>query len=272
LVGLGRASGADEALDRDLGKLRGGLEITLLCAVPKGSGLGTSSILAGTILSALQRFFGIATNPDELFLQVLEIEQMLTTGGGWQDQIGGLVGGLKYLESRPGLRPTPAIHQLDPFLFEERVSTATMTLFYTGITRLAKHLLAEVVGRVNGQEPAYLFTHDCLKKLALAARDAIAFRDRIALADILSASFRENILIHSSTSNRELDRLLTGTRHHYRGMKLLGAGGGGFALFISETARAADALRETLRVEFEDARARLVEFSLNKSGLVVTVS
>ena len=35
-----------------------GLEITLLCAVPKGSGLGTSSILGGVILAALSRFFG----------------------------------------------------------------------------------------------------------------------------------------------------------------------------------------------------------------------
>jgi galactokinase/mevalonate kinase-like predicted kinase len=272
LLGVGRALGPEEQLDPELGRLGGGLEITLLCAVPKGSGLGTSSILAGAILSALQRFFGIAVQSDELFLEVLDIEQMLTTGGGWQDQIGGLVGGVKYLESRPGLLPTPAIHQLDPFLFEERASTATMTLFYTGITRLAKHLLADVVGRVNGQEPAYLFTHDCLKSLALGARDAIAFRDRLALAEILSASFRENILIHPSTSNPEIDRLLMGTQPHYRGMKLLGAGGGGFALFISETARAADALRETLRVDFEDARARLVEFSLNKPGLVVTVS
>ena len=28
-------------------------------------------------------------------LQVLHLEQMLTTGGGWQDQCGGLYGGLK---------------------------------------------------------------------------------------------------------------------------------------------------------------------------------
>jgi hypothetical protein len=67
-----------------------GIDISLHCAVPKGSGPGTSSVLGATILAALQRFFGITTTQNELFLHVLEMEQMLTTGGGWQDQIGGV--------------------------------------------------------------------------------------------------------------------------------------------------------------------------------------
>ena len=70
-----------------------GLKITLLCAVPKGSGLGTSSILGAVMLAPFSRFFGRPVVMDELIRQVLQVEQMLTTGGGWQDQIGGAVGG-----------------------------------------------------------------------------------------------------------------------------------------------------------------------------------
>jgi galactokinase/mevalonate kinase-like predicted kinase len=55
-------------------------------------------------------------------------------------------------------------------------------------------------------------------------------------------------------------------------MKLLGAGGGGFALFISKDRRQADDLRDVLRSQFEDDRARLVDFTLDKKGLEVTVS
>jgi galactokinase/mevalonate kinase-like predicted kinase len=55
-------------------------------------------------------------------------------------------------------------------------------------------------------------------------------------------------------------------------MKLLGAGGGGFALFLSPDRGAVDALRGILTREFEDDRARIVDFSLNKRGLQVTVS
>ena len=47
------------SLERQLTDFGGGLELSLLCAVPKGSGLGTSSILAVTILGALNRACGL---------------------------------------------------------------------------------------------------------------------------------------------------------------------------------------------------------------------
>ncbi|MEI6876038.1 MAG: hypothetical protein WCL50_13015, partial [Spirochaetota bacterium] len=272
LLGLGAGEADATPLARVMASVGGGLEISLLCAVPKGSGLGTSSILAGAILAALARFFGLAIAPDDLFLDVLELERMLTTGGGWQDQIGGLIGGVKYLESKPALLPRPAIHQLDSWLFEERGSTECMTLFYTGVTRLAKNILKDVVSRVNGMNRAYLFTHDRLRDLAREARDAISLRDRERLGKIIGASFRENMLIHPSTTNEEIDRLVAAAAPHISGMKLLGAGGGGFALFLSPDRKSAEALRGLIASRFENERARLVDFSLNRRGLEVTVS
>ncbi len=241
--------------------------------MPKGSGLGTSSILGGVILAALLRYFGLACTPDDLFLSVLELEQMLTTGGGWQDQIGGLAGGVKYIETRPGSHPRPLVHQLDPWLFEEPDWKDRMTLYYTGVTRLAKNILQEVVDRVNHREPAFLFTHEYLRALAREARTAIALRDYPRLARVVRGSWRANRLIHPSTTNEDIDALLAATSPHWSAVKLLGAGGGGYALFLSETRRAADRLREML--ETRSARseaARLVEFSLSRTGLQVSVS
>jgi galactokinase/mevalonate kinase-like predicted kinase len=272
LLGLGFGLGDEESLGPELAAAGGGLEITLLCAIPKGSGLGTSSILAGTILGALERCFGIATAPEQLFLQVLEVEQMLTTGGGWQDQIGGLAGGVKYIESRPGLKPRASIHQLDPWAFEDEASAGLMTLFYTGVTRLAKTILKDVVDRVNGMERSYLFTHRRIADLAREARDAISMRDLGVLGRVVSESFKENKLIHASTANAEIDELARAAAPYCRGMKLLGAGGGGFALFMSPDKRRAEDLKEVLKKGFEDERARIVDFSLNKKGLQVTVS
>ena len=272
LLGIGANLPDGASLSPFLEASGGGLELTLLCAIPKGSGLGTSSILAGTILGALERFFGVPTTQESLFLQVLEVEQMLTTGGGWQDQIGGLTGGVKYIESKPGIRPKPSIHQLDPWAFEDPQSAELMTLYYTGVTRLAKNILKEVVDRVNGMERAYLFTHGRLAALAKDARDAISLRDAAWLGGIVDESFRENKLIHASTTNADIDVMVRATKPYYRGMKLLGAGGGGFAFFMSPDRRTAEALRETLARNFEDERARLVDFGLDKRGLQVTVS
>ncbi|MGA2612688.1 MAG: L-fucokinase [Spirochaetia bacterium] len=272
LLGLGAGEADGAPLQPLFEAAGGGLELTLLCAVPKGSGLGTSSILAGTILSAVERFYGLNALRDELFLQVLEMEQMLTTGGGWQDQIGGLVGGVKYIESRPALKPRPVVRQLDPWMFESAECTERMTLFYTGFTRLAKGILQDVVGWVNGMGRAYLFTHGRVRELARDGRDAIALRDLDRLSRVIAESFQENRLVHPSTTNDEIEGVIRETTPYTSGMKLLGAGGGGFALFVSPDVSSARHLRSLLSQEFENDRARLVDFSLNKKGLEVTVS
>jgi galactokinase/mevalonate kinase-like predicted kinase len=92
------------------------------------------------------------------------------------------------------------------------------------------------------------------------------------LRRIVAESFKENKLIHASTTNRDIDELAARTAPFCGGMKLLGAGGGGFGLFLSPDRATAESLREILSREFEDERARMVDFSLNKKGLQVTVS
>ena len=147
-----------------------------------------------------------------------------------------------------------------------------MTLFYTGVTRLAKGILKDVVDRVNEMERSYLFTHNRIGELAREGREAISLRDLARLSRVIGESFRENKLIHQSTTNEEIEAVIKATSPFFSGMKLLGAGGGGFALFVSPDSYKAKALRCLLSERFENERARLVDFSLNKKGLEVTVS
>jgi len=50
-----------------LHRLGGGVELTTLAAIPKGSGLGTSSIMGAVILAVVQRVMGRTLTPAELF-------------------------------------------------------------------------------------------------------------------------------------------------------------------------------------------------------------
>ena len=132
-----------EAMLRQFG---GGLELTTLSAVPKGSGLGTSSILGAVILAVVRKTMGLQSPPQELFHGVLRLEQLLTTGGGWQDQVGAVVGGVKVVSAREGPCSAPdhsagALRALDG-----RANGGRTLLYYTGITRLAKGILRQVVG------------------------------------------------------------------------------------------------------------------------------
>ncbi len=271
LLGFGDQSGKG-SLKTVLKKLGCGMEITLLSAIPKGSGLGTSSVLAATILGALHRAFGQRISQEDIIRQVLQMEQMLTTGGGWQDQIGGLTGGVKYLESQPGLKPSPIVYQLDSHLFMDEHCKNSMTLFYTGITRLAKNILGEVVGHFNSMSPAFLFTLERVKQLALDVRKEIALRDLQGVARCVQSSWEANKRIHPSTTNPQIDKMLSRLSPYYSGVKLLGAGGGGYAFFVSDSPDSASKLRQRLQNEFEDEKARIVDFSLNTEGLKVSVS
>uniref|UniRef100_A0A4W3IKW1 Fucose kinase n=1 Tax=Callorhinchus milii TaxID=7868 RepID=A0A4W3IKW1_CALMI len=89
--------------DQLMNAFGGGFELHSWSCLPHGSGLGTSSILAGAVMAALLTAAGRSYDTDSLIHAVLHLEQMLTTGGGWQDQVGGLVPGIKIGRSKPHL-------------------------------------------------------------------------------------------------------------------------------------------------------------------------
>ena len=95
---------AGESLETALERMGGGVEIATAVDLPMGSGLGTSSILAATVLRALGEMLGSPPGEQALSDQVMCLEQHMTTGGGWQDQVGGIFPGVKLALSGPGLR------------------------------------------------------------------------------------------------------------------------------------------------------------------------
>lgn len=68
------------SLEAQLKAFGTGIEVTLLSAIPAGSGLGTSSILAATVLGALNDFCGLNWDKQGIGSRTLVLEQLLTTG------------------------------------------------------------------------------------------------------------------------------------------------------------------------------------------------
>jgi hypothetical protein len=101
LVALNWVCGASDWL------LEGGVEIYAWSCLPQGSGLGTSSILMAAVLQSLAMLLRRRYDTVALTHLVLLVEQLLTSGGGWQDQVGGILPGFK-LSYSPGPRcPLP---------------------------------------------------------------------------------------------------------------------------------------------------------------------
>ena len=135
--------------------------------VPKGSGLGTSSILSAACVKAVFEFMGIAYTEEDLYAHVLAMEQIMSTGGGGQDQVGGITSGLKYITSMPGLQQRLQVAHIELSPQTKKELDERFVLIYTGQRRLARNLLRDVVGRYVGNEPDSLFALEEIQKTAV---------------------------------------------------------------------------------------------------------
>jgi len=254
-----------------LAQFGGGIELTTLAAIPKGSGLGTSSIMGAVLLAAIQRAMGRTLTRRELFHDVLRLEQALTTGGGWQDQIGGVTDGVKWIEAEPGLVPDTSIHYLPPDVLDPRANGGRTLLYYTGLTRLAKSILQQVVGRYLDRDRAAMATLAKLRSVVPRVAEAIARKDLPEFGRLVDLVWHLNCQLDPGSTNGEVEALLARVRPHVHGAKLLGAGGGGFLFMVCKSQEDAAKVRTMLDAEPLNAKARFFDYAVSRAGLTVTV-
>jgi galactokinase/mevalonate kinase-like predicted kinase len=248
----------------------GGIELTTLAAIPKGSGLGTSSIMGAVVLAVLDRVAGRSLDTADLFHRVLRLEQALTTGGGWQDQIGGVIDGVKLITTTPGTVPDPEIQFIPADALDPSRNDGCTLLYYTGLTRLAKNILQRVVGRCLDRDRAAMRSLRSLRALAPQAAAAMARRDLEAFGHFVDAAWQLNKQLDPDSSNAAIESLLARVGPHIHGGKLLGAGGGGFLLLICKTPADAAAVRKLLDADPPNPRARFFQFHVNHEGMRIT--
>jgi fucokinase len=249
----------------------GGIELTTLAAIPSGSGLGTSSIVGAALLGVLARLVGRTITSRELWSGVLQLEQELTTGGGWQDQIGGVVPGVKMITTEPGMIPDPRIHFVPPDLLDPRTSGGATLLYYTGLRRLAKDILQTVVGNYLDRDRLGMETLRQLHSFPPQMVAALAAKDAARFGRLIDVAWNLNKEIDPDSTTPEIDAMLESVAGHVSGAKLLGAGGGGFLLMVARSPADAAAVRRLLTDTPPNPRARFFDFSVADAGLVVTV-
>ena len=256
-------------LEKELG---GGFDVTMLAAVPKGSGLGTSSILGAAILGTLGELCGLQWDEQEVFARTLAAEQMLTSGGGWQDQIGGMRAGVKLIETSPGLSQQAVIRGLPDGPFGPGPERERILLYYTGITRVAHDILGEIVRGLFLNAAEHM---DVIREIgwnASYAADAIQRNDWSAICEAVRRSWHLNQRLDRDTNPPEVAAIVDRIADCTAACKLLGAGGGGYLLILARDAGAADALQRRLRDDPPNGRARFVDFKVSDVGFQVTRS
>jgi fucokinase len=232
--------------------------------------LGTSSIMAGAVLACLARLEGRQPERQALFDEVLCLEQMLTTGGGWQDQAGGLTGGIKLLTSAPGLPQRVCLEPVEMADGTREELSRSLLLLYTGQQRLAKNILRAVMGRWLARDPAMVSILGDIAKLALGMRGALAGGDLDGLGTLLGDHWALNKRMDPGCTNPFIDDLFARVAPFIRGGKLAGAGGGGFALMLARSPEAVPLLRELVAAHYPGTSVALWHCIVPDEGLRVS--
>ena len=256
-------------LEKEFG---GGLELSMLAAIPKGSGLGTSSILSGTILGVLGELCDLGWSQNDLFARTSAVEQLLTSGGGWQDQIGGLAPGLKLVTTRPGLAQTPEIRWLPDNLLRDASASGCALLYYTGLTRVARNILSEIVRGIFLNDRARISVIEEIAANAVFAAEVVQHHDWTGLQEAIRRSWRLNQALDPGTNPPAVQAILNRVARWNPASKLLGAGGGGYLLMLADDPADAAAIRAALRDNPPNPRARFVTPSVSSTGLQITRS
>ena len=249
-----------------------GIELTLLSAIPAGSGLGTSSILAATVLGAVNDFCGLGWDKNEIGHRTLVLEQLLTTGGGWQDQFGGVLGGVKLLQTARGFDQSPTVRWLPADIYTQPEYQACHLLYYTGITRTAKHILAEIVRRMFLNHHDQLLMLRQMKEHTMEMYEAIQRQDFRQMGLLVRKTWQQNQLIDSGTNPPAVEALTALVDDLCLGYKLPGAGGGGYLYMVAKDPEASARIKQTLADHRTNANARFVDMTLSTKGLQVSRS
>lgn len=259
-------------LEEQLKNFGTGIEVTLLSAIPAGSGLGTSSILAATVLGAVNDFCGLNWDKQEIGSRTLILEQLLTTGGGWQDQYGGVLQGVKMLQTSAGWNQEPLVRWLPDYLFTSSEYRKCHLLYYTGITRTAKGILAEIVRGMFLNSSRHLELLREMKLHATDMYDAILRNNFEEAGRLVRKTWKQNQLLDEGTNPPAVQALTRQIDDLCLGYKLPGAGGGGYLYMVAKDPEAAARIQKILNENRPNDRARFVDMTLSKKGLEISRS
>jgi D-glycero-alpha-D-manno-heptose-7-phosphate kinase len=229
-----------------------GVEITTLADIPStGSGLGSSSAVTVGLLNALYAYQGQQLPSAELAERACTIEiERCGKPIGKQDQYIAAFGGIRDLRFGPGEGVTADAVLLSAANL--RALQQQILLFYTGIPRSADTILAEQTANIAKTGPEL----DQLRSLADYAVKRLCDGDVHAIGPAVRESWEAKRKLASGVSNEHIEAAIgRALAAGAAGVKLTGAGGGGFLLVICPVERQ-QAVRESLD-EMQELPVRL---------------
>jgi D-glycero-alpha-D-manno-heptose-7-phosphate kinase len=241
--------------------IRSGCDLFLHTDAPPGSGLGTSSALVVAIVGAFKQFLKLPLTSYDIAELAYHIERdEAQIKGGRQDQYAATFGGFNFIEF---LGKTTIVNPLRIDWDTINELEYRLMLCYTGGTRLSAGILDDQVTRyVEGTEDV-LTAFEETKRLAFNMKNALLLGKLNEFGSLLHQAWCCKKRLSSKITDPRIDELYDLARQNGAiGGKLLGAGGGGYLLFMCEFDK-----WHIVAEKLERAGGKIVGFTFDLRGM-----
>jgi D-glycero-alpha-D-manno-heptose-7-phosphate kinase len=240
------------------------VEITTLADIPAGTGLGSSGSFTTALLKALYTHRKRHLHQEELAELACHIEiDRLGQPIGKQDQYIAAVGGITCFTFHQDDKVTAKPLKLSPgsmFDLEDN-----LLLFFTGYSRSASGILKDQQVRSQNNDAEMLNNLHYVKDLGYRSKEALETGNMIRFGELMHEHWEHKKKRSGGMSNPKIDEWYDrAIRNGAVGGKLVGAGGGGFLMFLAHDrnklrhAMAASGLEEVrFRFDFEGTKVVL---------------
>ena len=235
-----------------------GLDISYIGDLPGGSGMGSSSSFTAALLLAIKTQLNETITPYELSNLSYDIEKnLLKETVGIQDQIATSFGGFNKVEiAKDGNFEVVPVNLSSKCLnnFLER-----MVLVYTGTTRRATEVASKKVDNMKNK----ILDYRKLYEMVPYAHSLLLSNDFDSFGELMHEAWKIKRELSDVMSNTIIDDIYNlGVSNGALGGKLLGAGGGGFILFMCK-----EGMKENLISKFK--KNSIVPFKISPTGTQV---
>lgn len=246
-----------------------GLDITVRCDAPPGSGTGSSASVGVALLGLLdwlrsrQRERRHRLSRFELAEMAYTLESGLGIVGGKQDQYAAALGGFNYMEFSPDGSVVVEPLDLPPSLICDLEKH--LVLCYSGQSRLSGSTNQKMISAYESGDEVVGGALRTVKRVALDIHRALLVGDLSWFGELLNEEWAaRQLLAEGVVTDRMAELHEVAMSAGAVGAKVCGAGGGGCLLFLSQPDREA-AVRRAL----ENAGGRIIDFSFDFRGLQV---
>jgi D-glycero-alpha-D-manno-heptose-7-phosphate kinase len=210
------------------------LEISSMADIPAGTGLGSSGSFTTALLKALHVQKKQLIHPRELAEQACKIEMdILKEPVGKQDQYIAAFGGLTCFRILPN-------GQVDAWPLNVSESTLYdmedhLLLFFTGYTRSASEILKEQDTKSKKNDQSMIANLHFIKQIGRDVKDALEAGNLKKFGELMNIHWEHKKGRSSSMTNERINHWYNlAIQNGALGGKLIGAGGGGFLMFLCE--------------------------------------